>query len=47
MFSYPIKYDGKNWKVVEGLEIDPFSKENIQITEKELKEEKAAVEGLL
>lgn len=47
MFSYPIKFNGTEWKVVEGLEVDPFSREKIQLTEKELKEEKAAVEGLL
>ena len=36
-----------DWKIVEGLEINPFSKEKIQVTEKELKDEKAAVEGLI
>lgn len=47
MFSYPIRYNGTDWKIVEGLELDPFSKEKIQVTEKELKDEKAAVEGLI
>lgn len=47
MFSYPVKYDGTNWKIVEGLPLNPFSKERIQLTERELKEEKAAVEGLI
>ncbi len=47
MFSYPIRYDGKSWTVVEGLTVDPFSCEKIQLTERELKEEKAAVESLI
>jgi malate dehydrogenase len=47
MFSYPVRYNGTSCKVVEGLSIDPFSKEKIQLTERELKEEKAAVEGLV
>ena len=47
MFSYPIRFDGTNWKVVEGLSLDSFSKEKIQVTEKELKEEKSAVEAMI
>lgn len=47
MFSYPIRFDGTNWKIVEGLELNAFSKEKIQVTEKELKDERSAVEGLI
>lgn len=47
MFSYPIVSDGKGWKVVQGVELTPFSKEKIAATLKELEEEKAAVKSLL
>lgn len=47
MFSYPLKFDGNAWKVVEGLPLDAFSKEKIQVTENELLEERTAVEGLI
>ena len=46
MFSYPLRYDGTNWKIVEGLEHDAFAKEKIKATEKELLDERAAVENL-
>lgn len=47
MFSYPIVSDGKGWKIVQGVELTPFSKEKIAATLKELEEEKAAVKSLL
>ncbi len=47
MFSYPIRYDGTQWKVVEGVELNSFSKEKIQVTEKELKDEREAVKDLV
>lgn len=47
MFSYPIVSDGENWKVVEGIELNEFSKEKIQASYQELLEEKQAVAELL
>ncbi len=47
MFSFPIrtKADG-SWEIVQGLNIDAFSKEKIPATEAELKEERDAVREL-
>lgn len=47
MFGFPVKSDGNNWKIVQGLEINDFSKEKINLTLKELLEEKEAVQELL
>jgi malate dehydrogenase len=47
MFGYPVTCAGGDYKVVEGLEIDAFSKERIDITLKELLEEQDGVKHLL
>ena len=47
MFSYPIRSNGTDWEIVQGLALDEFSKSKIQATEKELQEEKALVAELL
>lgn len=47
IYSFPIVSDGKNWKIVQGVEINEFSREKITATENELKEEKAMVADLL
>lgn len=36
IFSYPVRFDGKKWKVVKGLELTDFAKEKIHITREEL-----------
>ena len=36
MFSYPIRSDGTDWKIVQGLDITAFAEEKIEITRKEL-----------
>jgi malate dehydrogenase len=41
--SFPIKSDGKKWEIVQGLEIDPFSRAKIDASVKELKEEQSMV----
>lgn len=48
MASFPIrtKADG-SWEIVQGLPIDAFSQEKIDVTINELKEERDAVSGLL
>jgi len=47
MFGYPVTCQNGEYKIVEGLEIDAFSKEKIDITLKELLEEQDGVKDLL
>ena len=45
-FGYPIRSDGTNWSVVEGIEHDEFAKGKIAITTQELVDERDEVEKL-
>lgn len=45
--SLPIETDGKTWKIVQGLPINDFSRGKIDLSVKELSEEKAMVKDLL
>jgi malate dehydrogenase len=47
IFGYPVTVENGEYKVVEGLDIDAFSKERIDITLKELLEEQDGVKDLL
>ncbi|GEN23294.1 malate dehydrogenase [Halomonas cupida] len=47
MYSYPVKCQGGKYEIVQGLEVDEFSRGRMQATEQELREERAAVEHLL
>lgn len=47
MFGFPVTTQNGEYKVVEGLEIDAFSQERINITLKELQEEQQGVAHLL
>jgi malate dehydrogenase len=47
IYSYPIRSDGQNWEIVQGLKLTDFSKSRIIATENELKEEKALVADLI
>jgi len=47
IFSFPIVSDGKQWKIVQGVGINEYSRAKLTETEKELKEEKALVAELL
>jgi malate dehydrogenase len=47
MFSYPVRTDGRNWEIVQGLAHGDFGRAKIAATEAELKEEKALVADLL
>jgi malate dehydrogenase len=47
MFGYPVTTAGGEYKVVEGLTIDAFSQERINLTLKELLEEQEGVKHLL
>ncbi|TKV60910.1 malate dehydrogenase [Nakamurella flava] len=44
--GFPVTSDGGDWKVVEGLDIDEFSRARIDASVKELTEERDAVKGL-
>ncbi len=47
MYSYPCVCKNGQYEIVQGLDIDAFSREKMQLTEQELREERAAVEELL
>lgn len=47
IFSYPVTCKNGQYSIVQGLEIDTFSQERLDATEKELREEREAVEHLL
>jgi len=47
IYSYPVTCQGGDYQIVQGLDIDPFSREKMDATEAELREERAAVEALL
>jgi malate dehydrogenase len=46
MFSYPVRSNGSDWEIVQGLELNEFSKGKIKETEDELKSELDAVKDL-
>jgi malate dehydrogenase len=47
MFGYPVTCAGGEYKIIEGLAIDAFSQERINLTLKELQEEQDGVKHLL
>jgi malate dehydrogenase len=48
VFSFPCKSQGKgDWEIVAGLSLDPFLKEKIRFTQKELMEERDLISDLL
>lgn len=47
MYSYPVRCSGGRYEIVQGLAIDDFSRERMDKTEAELREERAAIEALL
>jgi malate dehydrogenase len=46
IYSYPVRCSGGDYEIVQGLEIDDFSRERMTQTEAELREERAAIEEL-
>ena len=44
IYSYPVRCSGGNYEIVQGLSIDDFSRERMDATETELREERAAIE---
>jgi malate dehydrogenase len=47
MYSYPVKCSNGKYEIVQGLEVNDFSRGRMKATEDELREERAAVEHLL
>ena len=47
IYSFPVTCSNSDWTIVQGLEIDAFSQEKMDATEKELTEERDAVQHLL
>ncbi len=47
VYSYPVRCQGGQYEIVQGLSIDDFSRERMSLTEAELREERAAIEELL
>jgi len=45
--SFPVRSDGSAWEIVQGVPVDAFSREKIDLTVQELREEREAVSGLL
>lgn len=46
IYGYPVTTKGGRYEIVQGLEINPFSRERMDATDKELREERAGVEHL-
>jgi len=47
IYSYPVRCSGGDYEVVQDLPVDDFSRERMNATEAELREERAAIEELL
>ena len=47
IYSFPCTCENGQWKIVQDLPIDAFSRERMNATDQELREERAAVEALL
>jgi len=47
MYSYPVTCKDGNYAIVQGLEISEFSRSRMDVTEDELRQERAAIEHLL
>ncbi|MCG5534615.1 malate dehydrogenase [Ectothiorhodospira mobilis] len=47
IYSFPVTCSGGDYRIVQGLEIDDFSRERMQATEQELREERDGVAHLL
>jgi len=47
VYSFPVRCSGGDYEIVEGLDINEFSRSRMEVTESELREERAAIESLL
>ena len=46
MSSFPIRTDGQNWEIIQGVPLNDFSQSRIDVTVGELKDERTAVTEL-
>jgi malate dehydrogenase len=47
MYSYPVTISNGAYSIVQGLEINDFSRERMDLSDQELRQEKSAVSHLL
>jgi malate dehydrogenase len=47
VYSYPVRCVAGNYEIVQGLDVSAFSRERMEATETELREERATIESLL
>ena len=47
VYSYPVRCSGGRYEIVGDLDVNDFSRERMNVTETELREERAAIESLL
>ncbi|MGD8808253.1 MAG: malate dehydrogenase [Gammaproteobacteria bacterium] len=47
VFSYPVRCTAGGYEIVQGLEVDGFARSRLELTDAELREERAGVESLL
>ena len=47
MFSYPVTTENGDWRIVPELALNDYERDMIALTERELREERAAVADLL
>ena len=47
IYSYPVRCSGGTYEIVQGLDVNDFSRSRMEATEAELREERAAIESLL
>ena len=47
VYSFPVRCSGGRYEIVQGLEVDEFSRERMAATDAELREERAGVADLL
>lgn len=40
VYSFPVEIANGDWKIVQGLNVDDFSREKMNVTQKELQEER-------
>ena len=47
VYSYPVTCSNGNYEIVQGLDVNEFSRSKIEVTDHELREERANVTELL
>ena len=47
IYSFPVRCSGGDYEIVQGLELDDFSREKMAATDAELREEREGVADLL